>query len=64
MVGAEYASSVDEFSGPLAVSVRRRLSGDSFADGIRQRGLWGTGIGKGYQKLFYLPEPHTDLSFR
>jgi cell division protein FtsW len=24
-------------------------------------GLWGTGIGKGYQKLFYLPEPHTDF---
>lgn len=26
-------------------------------------GLWGTGIGKGYQKLFYLPEPHTDFVF-
>ncbi len=26
-------------------------------------GLWGTGIGKGYQKLFYLPEPHTDFIF-
>jgi cell division protein FtsW len=25
--------------------------------------LWGTGIGKGYQKLFYLPEPHTDFIF-
>jgi cell division protein FtsW len=24
-------------------------------------GLWGTGVGKGYQKLFYLPEPHTDF---
>ena len=24
-------------------------------------GLTGTGIGKGYQKLFYLPEPHTDF---
>lgn len=24
-------------------------------------GIWGTGIGKGYQKLFYLPEPHTDF---
>jgi cell division protein FtsW len=26
-------------------------------------GLWGTGIGKGFQKLFYLPEPHTDFIF-
>jgi len=26
-------------------------------------GLWGIGIGQGYQKLFYLPEPHTDFIF-
>lgn len=26
-------------------------------------GLWGVGIGRGYQKLFYLPEPHTDFIF-
>ncbi len=26
-------------------------------------GLWGVGIGGGYQKLFYLPEPHTDFIF-
>ena len=26
-------------------------------------GLLGTGIGKGYQKLFYLPEAHTDFIF-
>ena len=26
-------------------------------------GLWGSGIGKGVQKLFYLPEPHTDFIF-
>ncbi len=26
-------------------------------------GLLGSGIGKGYQKLFYLPEPHTDFIF-
>ena len=26
-------------------------------------GLWGSGIGRGYQKLFYLPEPHTDFIF-
>jgi len=26
-------------------------------------GIWGTGIGKGYQTLFYLPEPHTAVIF-
>jgi cell division protein FtsW len=26
-------------------------------------GWWGAGIGKGHQKLFYLPEPHTDFIF-
>lgn len=26
-------------------------------------GMWGSGIGNGYQKLFYLPEPHTDFIF-
>jgi len=26
-------------------------------------GILGSGIGQGYQKLFYLPEPHTDFIF-
>jgi len=26
-------------------------------------GIWGKGLGQGYQKLFYLPEPHTDFIF-
>lgn len=26
-------------------------------------GVWGAGVGQGYQKLFYLPEPHTDFIF-
>jgi cell division protein FtsW len=26
-------------------------------------GLWGSGLGAGIQKLFYLPEPHTDFIF-
>ena len=26
-------------------------------------GITGTGLGKGYQKLYYLPEPHTDFIF-
>ena len=24
-------------------------------------GIWGVGVGKGIQKLFYLPQPHTDF---
>lgn len=26
-------------------------------------GVWGVGLGRGLQKLFYLPEPHTDFIF-
>lgn len=26
-------------------------------------GIWGAGVGKGIQKLFYLPQPHTDFIF-
>lgn len=26
-------------------------------------GIWGAGMGKSYQKLYYLPEPHTDFIF-
>jgi cell division protein FtsW len=26
-------------------------------------GFWGAGIGKGIQKLYYLPQPHTDFIF-
>ncbi len=26
-------------------------------------GVWGKGLGNGYQKLYYLPEPHTDFIF-
>ena len=26
-------------------------------------GIWGAGVGKSYQKLFYLPESHTDFIF-
>lgn len=26
-------------------------------------GIWGVGLGGGHQKLFYLPEPHTDFIF-
>lgn len=30
---------------------------------IGRGGTWGTGLGGGIQKLFYLPEPHTDFIF-
>jgi len=30
---------------------------------IGSGGLWGTGFAQGRQKLFYLPEPHTDFIF-
>jgi cell division protein FtsW len=26
-------------------------------------GYWGVGLGKGIQKLFYLPQPHSDFIF-
>ncbi len=28
---------------------------------VSNGGFWGVGLGKSYQKLFYLPEPHTDF---
>lgn len=31
--------------------------------GFGSGGIWGQGFGKGYQKLFYLPDPHTDFIF-
>jgi cell division protein FtsW len=31
--------------------------------GLGNGGLFGTGIGKGEQKFFFLPEPHTDFTF-
>jgi cell division protein FtsW len=30
---------------------------------VASGGLWGAGLGAGKQKLFYLPEPHTDFIF-
>ncbi len=30
---------------------------------VGRGGLWGVGLGDGVQKLFYLPEAHTDFSF-
>jgi len=30
---------------------------------LAKGGLWGAGMGNGHQKLFYLPEPHTDFIY-
>ncbi|MBI5814482.1 MAG: putative lipid II flippase FtsW [Nitrospinae bacterium] len=30
---------------------------------LARGGVWGSGLGNGRQKLFYLPEPHTDFIF-
>jgi cell division protein FtsW len=31
--------------------------------GLGSGGMWGVGIGEGVQKIFYLPEAHTDMIF-
>jgi len=64
MVGAEYRlkrllSFMDPWQHPANEGYQIVHSLMAFGTG----GAWGTGIGKGYQKLFYLPEPHTDFIF-
>jgi cell division protein FtsW len=64
MINAEYRikrliSFLDPWQYPAAEGYQVIHSLMAFGTG----GLWGAGIGKGYQKLFYLPEPHTDFIF-
>ncbi len=64
MIGATYrikrlVSFLDPWQYPAGEGYQIIHSLMAFGTG----GLWGTGIGKGYQKLFYLPEPHTDFIF-
>jgi cell division protein FtsW len=64
MIQAEYRlkrllSFLDPWQYPAAEGYQIIHSMMAFGTG----GIWGTGIGKGYQKLFYLPEPHTDFIF-
>lgn len=64
MVGAAYrmkrlVSFLDPWQYPAGEGYQIIHSLMAFGTG----GLWGTGVGKGYQKLFYLPEPHTDFIF-
>ena len=64
MMNAEYRvkrlmSFLDPWSFPADEGYQVVHSLMAFGSG----GIWGAGIGKGYQKLFYLPEPHTDFIF-
>jgi cell division protein FtsW len=64
MVNAEYrikrlTTFLDPWQSPTGEGYQIIHSLMAFGTG----GLWGTGVGKGYQKLFYLPEPHTDFIF-
>ncbi len=52
-------SFVDPWSDPLNSGFQIIQSLLAFGCG----GLWGVGVGKGIQKLFYLPQPHTDFIF-
>jgi cell division protein FtsW len=64
MINAEYRlkrllSFLDPWQYPTAEGYQVIHSMMAFGTGK----LWGTGVGSGYQKLFYLPEPHTDFIF-
>ncbi len=64
MINAEYRlkrllSFLDPWRYPTAEGYQVIHSMRAFGTGK----VWGTGVGGGYQKLFYLPEPHTDFIF-
>ena len=64
MMSAEYrmkrfASFLDPWQYPAAEGYQIIHSLMAFGTG----GIKGVGVGNGYQKLFYLPEPHTDFIF-
>jgi len=46
-------------SDPLGVNFQLKQSFIAFGSG----GLWGVGLGESRQKMFYLPEAHTDFLF-
>jgi cell division protein FtsW len=63
-MGAQYRISrlksfLDPWSDPLNSGFQIIQSLVAFGCG----GLWGVGIGQGMQKLYYLPQPHTDFIF-
>ncbi len=56
---ARLRSFLDPWGDPLNAGFQIIQSLVAFGCG----GIWGAGIGKGIQKLFYLPQPHTDFIF-
>ncbi len=50
---------LDPWSDPLNAGFQVIQSLVAFGCG----GVWGVGVGKGIQKLYYLPQPHTDFVF-
>lgn len=56
---ARLRSFLDPWSDPFNAGFQVIQSLVAFGCG----GLWGVGIGAGIQKLFYLPQPHTDFIF-
>jgi cell division protein FtsW len=64
MVGADYRiERIMSFMNPWQYSTDKGYQVIHSLLAFGTGGIWGTGIGKGYQKLFYLPEPHTDFIF-
>jgi cell division protein FtsW len=56
---ARLRSFLDPWSDPFNAGFQVIQSLVAFGCG----GVWGVGIGSGIQKLFYLPQPHTDFIF-
>jgi cell division protein FtsW len=64
MVGADYRiERIMSFMNPWQYSADKGYQVVHSLLAFGTGGIWGAGIGKGYQKLFYLPEPHTDFIF-
>lgn len=54
---ARFKSFLDPWANPLSTGFQVIQSLVAFGCG----GFWGVGLGKGIQKLFYLPQPHSDF---
>lgn len=51
------------FLNPEQVSPDLSYQANQSVLGLGAGGIWGVGLGQSKQKLFYLPEPHTDFVF-
>lgn len=64
VVGAEYRRErLLTFLNPEADPLGKGFQAMQSLIAIGTGGVWGLGIGNGRQKLFFLPEPHTDFIF-